>query len=219
MFIGHFGLGLAAKRAAPRLSLGVLFAAAQFADLLWPVLVAAGLEKVRILPGITAVTPLEFVSYPYSHSLLLLILWGAAMAFAFARRDRRAFIVVSLLVVSHWLLDFISHRPDMPLYPGGARYGLGLWNSPLATVAVELPIYLAGVWLYLGSTRARDGIGRWSMVLLLSALLVIYAGNFSGQPPPPSVNAIVMVGLFGGALLTAWAWWADRHRDPVAARR
>ena len=120
MFIGHFALGLAAKRATPRVSLAVLFAAAQLADLLWPVFLAIGLEQVRIDPGNTAVTPLDFVSYPFSHSLLMLVLWGillAALCRPFAR-GRRAFVVISALVVSHWLLDFVTHRPDMPLYPG-----------------------------------------------------------------------------------------------------
>src|SRR5215208_4533406 len=136
MFIGHFALGLAAKRAVPSVSLGVLFAAAQLADLLWPIFLALGLEQVRIDPGNTALTPLDFVSYPYSHSLVLLLVWGAAMALVCSpfARGRHVFAVISALVVSHWVLDFITHRPDMPLYPGGAKLGLGLWNSIVATV-------------------------------------------------------------------------------------
>ena len=117
MFIGHFALGLAAKRATPRVSLGVLFASAQLADLLWPFFLALGLEQVRIDPGNTALTPLDFVSYPYSHSLLLLFVWGAVMAVLCSpfARGRRVSAVISGLVVSHWVLDFLTHRPDMPL--------------------------------------------------------------------------------------------------------
>src|SRR5215471_18702837 len=125
MFIGHFALGFAAKRAAPRTSLVLLFAAAQFADLLWPLLVAVGIEQVRIEPGNTAFTPLDFVSYPYSHSLALLAVWGVVFTLVFGRN----FAILAGLVVSHWVLDWITHRPDMPLYPGSAKYGLGLWNS------------------------------------------------------------------------------------------
>src|SRR5262245_16623490 len=156
MFIGHFAVGLAAKRAAPRLSLGVLFAAGLFADVLWPVLVALGVERVEIVPGITVMTPLDFISYPYSHSLAMLMVWGVLFGLAVRHKDKRAFVVVWALVVSHWVLDFVTHRPDMPLYPGGPKAGLSLWNSVPATVTVEVAMYLAGAWIYLQTTRARS---------------------------------------------------------------
>src|SRR5882672_1710947 len=161
MFIGHFALGFAAKRAAPRLSVAALFAAAQLADLIWPFLLAAGVEQVRIQPGITAFTPLDFISYPYSHSLLALVLWGLLFggACAVVVRDRRVMLVVAALVVSHWVLDWITHRPDLPLYPGSAKVGLGLWNSVPATVVVESAMFAVGVWLYARATRATDVIG------------------------------------------------------------
>jgi membrane-bound metal-dependent hydrolase YbcI (DUF457 family) len=212
MFIGHFALGLAAKRATPRVSLAVLFAAAQLADLLWPIFVAIGFEQVRIDPGNTAVTPLDFVSYPFSHSLALLIVWGALFAWMFASHNRRAFSVLALLVVSHWVLDYVTHRPDMPLYPGGPQLGLGLWNSRAGTVALEVPMYLAGLWVYFSATRPRDVVGRWAFSLLAATLLVIYAGNLMG-PPPPSVSALWQVAIGGSVLILAWSWWADRHRD------
>jgi hypothetical protein len=214
MFIGHLALGLAAKRATPRVSLAVLLAAAQFADMLWPVLVAIGLEQVRIDPGNTAFTPLDFVSYPYSHSLVLLVVWGIAFALIcqpFAR-GRRTFAVLSALVVSHWVLDYITHRPDMPLYPGGAKFGLGLWNSVPATIAVEVPMFLAGLWIYTRVTYPRDKIGRWAFGALVVTLLLIYAANIF-SPPPPSVNALWPVAIVGGVLFTLWSWWADGHRD------
>ena len=158
MFLGHLALGLAAKRVTPRVSLAVLFAAAQLADLLWPVLLAVGLEQVRIDPGNTAFTPLDFVSYPYSHSLLLLVVWGITFGWLYrlVTGDGRAFLVIAALVVSHWVLDFVTHRPDMPLYPGGPKLGLGLWNSVPGTMAVELTMYAAGLWVYFRATRARD---------------------------------------------------------------
>src|SRR5215475_14568193 len=155
MFIGHFALGFAAKRAAPRLSLAALFAAAQLADVMWPVLVGLGIEQVRIDPGNTAFTPLEFVSYPYSHSLLFLCLWGVVFGLICAGivHDRRALPIAAVLSISHWVLDWITHRPDMPLYPGSIKLGLGLWNSVAATIAVEVPMFAVGVWMYVRATR------------------------------------------------------------------
>jgi hypothetical protein len=214
MLIGHIALGLAAKRATPRVSLAVLIAAAQLADILWPIFVAIGLEQVRIDPGNTAVTPLDFVSYPYSHSLLLLVGWGLAMALVcrpFAR-GRRALAVISALVISHWVLDVIVHRPDMPLYPGGPKFGLGLWSSIPITLAVEVPMFLAGLWIYTRVTHPRDRIGKWAFSALVVTLLLIYAANIFG-PPPSSVKALWMVAITGAAVFTLWSWWADRHRD------
>ena len=215
VFIGHFALGLAAKRATPRVSLALLFGAAQLADILWPVFLATGLEQVRIDPGNTAFTPLDFVSYPYSHSLVALCGWGLAFGaiYTVLRRARlSAFVTLALLVVSHWLLDFVTHRPDMPLYPGGAKFGLGLWNSVPATVAIEVPLFAAGVWIYSRVTHPRDRTGKWAFGSLIVTLLAIYAANIL-SPPPPSVPALTIVAIAGGVLFTAWSWWADAHRD------
>jgi LexA-binding, inner membrane-associated putative hydrolase len=209
MFIGHFALGFAAKRKAPHVSLAVLFAAAQLADLLWPIFVAVGIEQVRIAPGNTALTPLDFVSYPYSHSLLMLIVWGIVLGVLF----RSAFAVILALVLSHWMLDWITHRPDMPLYPGGPKFGLGLWNFVPAAVTVEVVMFAAGVWIYAQTTRARDAVGRWSFVVFVLFLLAIYAGNIFSAPPP-GVAAIWIASLAGGAILLVWSARFDRHRDP-----
>ena len=168
MFLGHIGLALAAKKVTPRVSLAMLLIAAQWADVLWPVLVGAGIEQVRIEPGNTALTPLNFVSYPYSHSLALLIVWGMAMGAAYRgiAGGRRTFKILAALVVSHWLLDYVTHRADMPLYPGGQKVGLDLWDSIPGTLAVETVMYLTGMAIYLRATRARDGIGRWAILAL-----------------------------------------------------
>ena len=214
MFIGHFALGYAAKRWAPGVSLAVLFAAAQLADLLWPVLLAVGLEHVRIFPGITAATPLEFVSYPYSHSLAMLLLWGALFAWICARRggnQRRVFIVVLALVVSHWVLDVITHIPDMPLYPGGPKLGLGLWNSVPGTLAVEAAMFAGGVWIYTRVTRPRDRIGRWALAGVTAFLFIGFIANAT-SPPPPSVAMIWIGALVLGGLILALAHWTEKHR-------
>lgn len=216
MFIGHFALAFAAKQTTPRVSLAMLFLAAQWADVLWPALVAAGVEQVRIEPGNTAFTPLNFVSYPYSHSLIALIGWGVVVGGAYRgiAGGRRSFVVLSALVVSHWLLDVLTHRPDMPLVPGGIRVGLGLWNSVPGTLALELPLYALGIWIYLRATRPRDAIGRWGFYSLAAVLVIIYAGNVLAGPPP-SVTAIWTAGLLGALVLMLWADWVDRHRDAV----
>src|SRR5262249_35242118 len=174
MFIGHFALAFGAKRAAPGVSLGLLFAACELADLIWPTLVLFGLERLALRPGATVVTPLDFVSYPYSHSLLTLCIWGAALGgiyVAVRRAPLAAGVTLALLVVSHWVLDAVSHRPDMPLIPWGAtRVGLGLWNSFWGTVVVECGLFALGLTLYLRATRPRSRAGivvLWALVAFL----------------------------------------------------
>lgn len=215
MFLGHFAVALAAKRAAPELSLGTLFLAAQLADLVWPMLVLAGIELFEIRPGDTAVTPLEFVHYPWSHSLAAMAGWGLALALAWLavrRGTPMAAIVIFGVVLSHWLLDFASHRPDLPLTVGGeARYGLGLWNSVPGTLAVEGALFAAGIAIYTRFTRARDRVGQWAFWGLIAFLLAIYASAVFG-PPPPTKAAVPLAGL-AMWLLVAWGYWVDRHRE------
>lgn len=218
MFLGHFGLALGAKKVAPETSLGSLILAAQLPDLIWPTLLLLGVERVAIEPGVTRVTPLDFQSYPYSHSLLAMALWGGLLALLHrrARGSRRGALVLAALVVSHWVLDLVVHRPDLPLaFGSGRRFGLGLWNSLPATLAVELATLAAGAGVYLAVTRRRDRTGAVALWSLLLFLLVVYLANVFG-PPPPSVTAISVVG-HSMWLLVLWGYWADRHRRPAAA--
>jgi hypothetical protein len=212
MFLGHFGVALAAKKAAPQTSLGTLVLAAQLADLLWPIFLLLGWEQVRVAPGITRVTPLDFVSYPWSHSLALQLVLGIALGLTYflVRRDSRGAIVAASCVPTHWLLDYVSHRPDMPLVPGGARYGLGLWNSMPATLTVELAIFSGGIAIYLSVTRAKDRTGKFALWAFLLLLVVVYFSSTFG-PPPPNERAIAFMAL-ALWLLVPWAAWADRHR-------
>jgi hypothetical protein len=217
MFLGHFGVGFGAKTLAPQVSLGSLFLAAQFLDLLWPTLLVLGIERVRIAPGMTRVTPLEFVHYPVSHSLLAVIGWAVMVAavYWFLRRYPRGALVLGAAVVSHWLLDAVVHRPDLPLYPGGSTLaGLGLWASLGATLAVELSVFSAGVWLYARSTAETDAAGRWGLWGLVAFLLIVYFMNLFG-PPPPSVEALAWVG-HSQWLLVLFGYWLDRHRRQAA---
>ncbi len=215
MFIGHFAIGLGAKRFVPVVSLGTLFLAVQFADLLWPTLVLLGVEYFEIAPGITTVTPLDFISYPYSHSLVMLLLWGVVFAgvYFLANRERRvAALILVALVLSHWLLDVATHRPDMPLTIGGEqRLGFGLWNSLPATIVVEMAMFIAGTALYLRATKASDGIGKYAFWGLIVFLTVVYAGNLFG-PPPPDTLAVTWSAQ-GLWLVVLWGYWIDRHRE------
>ena len=222
MFIGHFGIAFAASRAVPQLSLGTAFLAAQFLDLLWPTLLLAGVESVRIAPGATAVTPLVFEHYPVSHSLLMAAAWALLLGGGYGAWRRRpgGGFVVGLLVLSHWFLDALVHEPDLPLSPAGdARAGLGLWNSVAGTLLAEIPLFAIGLWLYLRGTRALDRIGSYGLAGLAAFLALVHAGNLLG-PPPPDVAAIAWVGQ-AQWLLVLWGYWVDRHRAgvlPVHAR-
>ena len=212
MFIGHFAASFAAKRVSPRTSLGTLIAAATFLDLIWPLLLLAGFEKVVVSPGITAFTPLDFTDYPISHSLLMAVVWGMAFGavYFWRRRAVRASIVVGLLVVSHWVLDFLTHRPDLPLVPGGAEYGLGLWNSVPGTIVVEVAMFAAAVWLYTGVTAARDRAGSWGWWGFVVFLLSMYAANILG-PPPPDQRMLAWFAMLAW-LFVPVGLWVDRHR-------
>jgi len=223
MFIGHFAVGFAAKRIAPRTSLGTLFLAAQFVDLLWPTLLLLGVERVRIEPGITVVTPLDFVHYPISHSLLTVIGWGMLLGLVhFVRlRDIRTAAVLGGLVVSHWFLDLVVHRPDLPLHPGNSPVlGLGLWDSLTATLAVEGSLFAAGLLVYAHCTAGRDAVGRWGLWALAVFLALVYVGNVLGDAPP-GARAIAWAGQ-AQWLLVGSAYWIDAHRrwlrDPATVR-
>ncbi|MFP5235807.1 MAG: metal-dependent hydrolase [Acidobacteriota bacterium] len=228
MFLGHIAVGFASKRWAPRTPLVLLVAAPLLADLLWPLFLLFGIEHVRIDPGNTRFTPFDFYDYPWSHSLLALVFWACIIAGLYAgiARYRAGTIALWIGVVSHWVLDWITHRPDMPLYPGSHRYGLGLWNSIAGTMIVELALFAVGIWLYLRATKARDRIGAYSFVAFVVVLLAIYVSNLFGGPPP-SVKSVIWSAIVAEPLLLLWVWWFDRHRvtheqsqpTPVAAAR
>lgn len=214
MFIGHFGAGLAAKRVEPNLSLGTLFLATQFIDLIWPILLLLGIERVAIDPGNTAFTPLDFTHYPISHSFLGVLIWALLFGSIYyaIKKKLLASIILGSLVMSHWILDLVTHRPDLPLAPGSeTKVGLGLWNSIIGTMLLEGFIFLGGAYLYLRVTKALNKKGTWSFWALIVFLSIIYLMNTFGSPPPSS-EAIGVVGL-SMWLLVAWGYWIDRNRQ------
>jgi hypothetical protein len=215
MFVGHLAVALGAKRASPRTPLAALIAAAFGLDVIWPVLLLVGLERVRIDPGHTAFTPLAFEYYPWSHSLSMAVVWGIAAGrlSVVVLKRATAGLIVGLAVVSHWLLDYVTHVPDLPLWPGGPVVGLGLWNSIPGTLMVEGGLLAAAVALYLRGTRPRRPAGKWSFWLLIAFTTVIWiSGPFSA--PPPSERAIAWLAL-GMWLLAPWGSWIDRNRQTI----
>ncbi len=214
MFLGHYGVALGTKRAAPRTSLGTLIFAAQWLDELWPILLLLGLEKVRIQPGLMKASALDFVSYPISHSLLAAVGWALLIGVVYYVVRRRASDawVVGAAVLSHWLLDVPVHRPDLPLWPGSSvRVGLGAWNSIAATLVLELGIFSVGLLLYLRGTRAKDRVGSWGLAGLVTVLLLIFLSGLGGAPPP-NETALAWVTLVLWVFIP-WGWWVDAHRE------
>ena len=213
MLLGHYGIALAAKSVAPRASLGTFNLAAQLLDELWPIFVLLGLEHVRVTPGLSAANPLEFVYYPFTHSLLGATGWGILLGVLYyaVRRDRRSATVVGLLVLSHWVLDLPMHRPDLPLWPGSeVKVGLGAWRSVPLTFALELAVFVPGLLIYQRTTRSKDGIGRWGLWAMVIALLAIFFSGFTS--PPPESGRAVAFGALGLWLFVPWGYWVDRHR-------
>ena len=221
MFVGHEAVGLAGRAKTPGISLGTWLLAVQFLDLLWPIFLLLGWEHVRIAPGITRANPLDFYDYPITHSLVGALAWSAVFGAGYLILSksepvarRRGAVLLGAGVLSHWVLDLVVHRPDLPILPRGPYVGLGLWNFPVAELLVELALYAAGIAAYLRATRARDAIGRWGLWSLLAFLLVIWLSGVYG-PPPPSERALAWFALVGW-LIPLWGWWVDRHRTYAA---
>ncbi len=213
MFIGHFAVGLSAKKVAPQVKLGTLFLAAQFLDLLWPIFLILGIEHARIAPGNTAFTPFDFYDYPFSHSLLASIIWAVLFGriYYYVKKNLRNSIIVGCVVFSHWLLDFISHKPDLAIAPGiHIALGLGLWNSIIGTIFIEGFLFIGAVCIYIRATKSIDRIGNYAFCGLIALLLISYIANIT-SPPPPNMTAVAYAG-FAQWLFIAWAYWIDRHR-------
>ena len=214
MFIGHFGAGFAGKKFSKSASLGTYFLAAQWIDLVWPILLLLGIEQVEIQPSASAVTPLNFSYYPFTHSLIGVLVWGIlfGLVYYFIKKNLKVSIILGLLVISHWFLDLIVHIPDLPIFPGeGIKVGLGLWNNFMGTVILEILIFGIGAYLYLSATKSKNRTGTYSFIGLVVFLILIYVVNLLG-PPPDSVEAI---GIVGNAqwLIVLWGYWIDKNRE------
>lgn len=218
MFLGHYAVGFASKKLAPRASLGALIAAPILLDLLWPTFLITGWEHVAVEPNSNPFLRFVFLSFPISHGLVAVIGWAtlfASLYFGFTRYVPGT-LVIWAGVVSHWLLDFIVHRRDLPLYSGSRLVGLGLWNYRWATIAVEVVMFAVAVWIYLRTTKAKEKIGNYACWTFSAFLLAAYALLAFGPPPPTSKKAIALSAL-STLLVIAWAWWFDQYREPLEA--
>ncbi len=211
MFVGHYGVSFAAKKAEPAIPLWVLFIAVQLLDVLWAPFVLLGIEKVRIVPGITASNPLDLYYMPYTHSLLAAIGWSV-VAFLVYRVVRpippRAAAIVGVAVFSHWVLDFLVHRPDLPLYDNTAKVGLGLWNLPAVALGLEALLLFGAMWLYLRHTVRRTAMLGFGVVML-----AIQAYVFFG-PPPASDKAAAATALIAYAVFAVVIRALERRAVP-----
>ncbi len=215
MFIGHFGLGMAAKKYIPEVSLGVLFLSVLLVDLLWPFFLLMGLEEVRIEPGYTEINPFNMVHYPITHSLLGGLLWSIAFSGIYygIKKSKRTGLFLAGGVISHWFLDLLMHKPDLAIYPGGAKYGFGIWDSLPLTIAIELLFFIGGIYLYLKATKANDKAGVWAFWTLVIFLTVGWLGSIFG-PPPENVDQLAYSALSVWVLIV-WGFGIDKHRSSV----
>jgi hypothetical protein len=216
MFMEHYAVGFAAKKVFPKTSLGAYFLTAEWLDVLWPIFLLLGFEHVRVAPGIIRLMPLDLYDMPYSHSLLAALFWSLAWSGGFFlwRRSLRGAMTIGFCVLSHWFLDALVHRPDLPLGFSDTHFiGFGLWGSPIATLVVEGGLFVYGLRLYLSSTRPLDSIGSYGLWGFVAVLLLVFSGQFL-QITPPNVTSVAFAGN-GIWILILAGYWVDRHRTPV----
>ena len=214
MFIGHFGVGFAGKKFDKSASLGTYFMAAQWIDLIWPILLLLGIEKAEIKPGISSVSPINFTYYPFTHSLFGVIVWAVlfGMIYFLIKKKSRTAIILGMLVLSHWFLDLLVHVPDLQIFPGyNLKVGFGIWNNLSATIILEGLIFTLGVYFYYKTTKTKNKVGTYSLIGLIAFLIVMYISNLVGPPPP----TIEMIGIVGNAqwLIVLWGYWIDKNRE------
>jgi hypothetical protein len=228
MFAGHYGVAFALKRVEPRVSLGTLFLAAQLVDILWGGTLLLGWEHARVVPGYLAASPIEFLDYPITHSLLAGLGWGTAMALVYyslpttnVSHHGRAALIVGLAVLSHWPLDVLMHAPDLPLAGGAStRVGLGLWRSLPLTIAIELALLAIGVALYATRHSRKHPVRPMRLAIVIVVLLAAWLSSFLGTPPA-NIRIIGIAAASIGLIMAVLGWWADRPADvpPVEPRR
>ena len=221
MFAGHYGVSFLVKKAEPKLPLWTLFLATQLLDILWAIFVLLGIEHYRIVPGITASLPLDLYYMPYTHSLVAAVAWSAVV-FALCRwviplsglRSNRSARFLALAVFSHWVLDLVVHRPDLPLYDNTYKVGFALWNYPLTALALESALFFGAMWLYLRSTTATSFAGRYGMIFFGLAILAVHCLLFWGPLPPSTIAGAVRLGALYLTLAAA-AYWLEKKRSPL----
>jgi hypothetical protein len=211
MFVGHYGVAFAVKRWEPRIPVWLLFVAAQFIDILWAPFILLGVEHARVVPGFMPANPLDLYYMPFTHGLLTALAWSvlfyAVVRYITCREwPVRAPILLGATVFSHWVLDFLTHGPDLPIWGDQDKVGLGLWNHPTLSLLAEAGVLLGGVWL---SGLGRGG--RWGWWVFAAVMLAIQFGNVLG-PPPPGITTVAGSAIIAYAAFALVAWWLERRR-------
>ena len=217
MFIGHYAPALVAAARPSAAGLGTLFVAAQLVDIGFAVLLIPGIEAMRIVPGITAMNPMDLHHMPYTHSLLGAIIWAkifGLLVWAVTRRKAAA-IGAALVALSHWFIDLVVHIPDLTLYGARPKLGLGLWNHPL--VAMPLELLLIGAALAYYTHRTQTPSGNIRLGILAGLLLLFQTIDWFGPKERVYSLAIPATMLAAYALLAATAAWAGANRTLASA--
>lgn len=217
MFVGHYAASLALKKFEKRASLGVLFLAVQFVDIVFFPFILLGIERLNIVENFTQSTHFELEYMPYTHSLLAFVVWSGA-AYAVFRwvvvKNHAVAVVVAVAVFSHWVFDLLVHTPDLPLGSDTTtKLGFGLWNNAIATYALEAGLLLSGLWLYLRSTKAATAVGKYGMGVFVGFLLLLNVANIFGPPMVDSKLGLAVFALTSYFLFAAVAFWLDGKRS------
>lgn len=221
MFVGHYAAAFVLRPLRKSPSLPVLFVAVQLMDILFFGFVLAGTESLRLTPGITAMNPLDLYNMPFSHGLAGVLvqsaLFGLLIAALMGEGQRVVGgIIAGMAVFSHWILDVITHRPDMMLFHEIDKIGAGLWNYPAAAMAVETLVIVSAFVLFIAASRPRAGAGRASLIALGVGMVVLQCVNWFGPAPNPlttSLDFVAAQGLLAYAVLAALALWVERSRE------
>lgn len=211
MYIGHFAPALVARAASPEAPrLGTLFVAAQLVDLAFFTFAIVGIENMRVVPGITAMNPMDLYDMPLTHSLLGSAGWAVGLGAVVWRltRSRAAAAWAAMVVLSHWLIDLIAHRPDLTIAGAPPKLGLGLWNYPAIEMPLELGLVGLSFWFYLNRTRGPIG----PALILLAVMLLFQAINWFGPQPAEYSIAMPLTALLSYAVLIALAHWVGKTR-------
>jgi len=219
MFVGHYGVSFVLKSVDRKTPLWILFIAVQLVDVFWSFFVIVGIEKARIVPGITASNPLDLYYMPYTHSFIAAIVWSL-ISFMIYRLlpnagGRREALIVALAVLSHWFLDLLVHRPDLPLYADTYKVGIGLWNYPVPAFLLETGLLLIGMTLYFRATVAKSPMGKYGMIVFGVVMAIIQAALFFGPLVAHSSTGAALIALISYSIFAWVAYWLERKRSDL----
>ncbi|MCE9499486.1 MAG: metal-dependent hydrolase [Leptospira sp.] len=220
MFVGHYSISFALKKTDKKISLGMLFLAVQFVDILWAIFILLGVEKVRITPGFTESNALDLYYMPYTHSLPAVILWSVLVGgifYWYHSADKevaiRIAVAMGLAVFSHFIIDLFVHKQDLPLLGNTFKVGFGLWDYRWYAFVTETGFLFGGFWLYLQATTGSGISGKYSMWIYIIFLQIVNTINFFFNPPPDNPEMAAISALVAYLALAAVAFWLDKKRD------